>query len=354
MNRISQNGTSKFTPTTTPDAAGLRDKIGICQWFHYEAYDDVLNAIDVLKDLGVKHLRTNMSWADFVRPGGKVWYDWKMETLHAAGFHILLSVWHVPPSYSVGNACNAPPRRLLDYADFIDQVITLYGDKFEELALWNEPNSNYEWDFDEHDPMWVKFGEMISAAAYWAKERGKTTVLGGMMPVDHTWLQLMYDYGVMSHIDVVAIHAFPEMWWPDFPNWEWYDRWKGWEDRVNYIAEHTEGRPVWVTETGLATWDLPKDCLGRYALQVMMLEKAVAAPVERLYWYSAVDLAPDRIAVEGFHVDENEYHLGLMTYEGEKKPAYHRLKELLRPSTARKSVSWAARTQSVQYGLSQR
>jgi CDP-paratose 2-epimerase len=308
----------------------LREKIGLCQWFHYEAYDELLAAVDVIKDLGVKHLRTNLSWADFVRPGGKAWYDWQMQTLYDAGFEILLSVWHVPPSYSVGNACNAPPRRLRDYADFIDQAITLYGDKFREIALWNEPNSSYEWNFDGYDPGWVKFGEMIRDAAFWAKQRNRTTVLGGMMPVDHTWLQLMRDYGVLDHIDIISIHAFPKMWWADFPNWEWYDHWKGWDARVEYIRAHAEGRPIWVTETGLATWDPVNECLSRHDLQVMMLEQAVAAPVERLYWYCAVDLGPHHTAVEGFHVDENEYHLGLATFAGEKKPAYHRFKELLR------------------------
>jgi CDP-paratose 2-epimerase len=307
----------------------LREKVGLCQWFHYEAYDDVLAAIDVLKDLGVKYFRTNISWADFVRPGGKAWYDWQMQMIADAGVHTLLSVWHVPPSYSVGNECNTPPRRLQDYADFIDQVITLYGDQFEELALWNEPNSLYEWNFRQYDPKWKKFGEMVSMAAHWAKQRQRTTVLGGMMPVDHTWLELMRDYGVLESIDVIAIHAFPEMWWPDFPNWEWYDRWNGWEERVAYIAEHAGGRPIWVLETGLATWDPKHERIDRLDLQVMMLERAVAAPVERLYWYSAIDLDPRRSAVEGFHVDENEYHLGLVEYTGKKKAAYYRFKELL-------------------------
>jgi CDP-paratose 2-epimerase len=119
------------------------------------------------------------------------------------------------------------------------------------------------------------------------------------------------------------------MWWSDFPNWEWYDRWKGWEDRVNYLAAYAGERPIWVTETGLATWDPAKNCEARRELQVAMLEQAVAAPVERLYWYSAVDLAPHRTAVEGFHVDENEYHLGLVTWTLDKKPSYYRFKELL-------------------------
>lgn len=312
-----------------PHSPQLVDKFGICQWFHYQAYNDVLVTIEVLQELGIKHLRTGISWADFLRPQGQQWYTWQMRTLAAAGFHILLSVWHVPPSLAEGGACASPPRRLRDYADFIDHVITCYGDQFAELELWNEPNNRLKWDFVHYDPYWAKFGAMIGDAAYWAQQCGKTTVLGGMIPIDHTWLNLMHYYGVLRYIDVVAVHGFPEMWWNDAPNWEWYTHWRGWQGQIDYIAAHADKRPIWVTETGLATWDMAREQVGRHELQVMMVEQAAAAPVERIYWYSAVDLSPAREAIEGFHVDENEYHLGLVTYEGVKKPAYYRLQELL-------------------------
>lgn len=312
--------------------SNLREKLGMCQWFHYEAYADVLATIEVLHDLGVKHLRTGISWADFLRPHGKQWYDWQMKTLHEAGLQVLLSIWHVPPSLAEGGTCASPPQRLRDYADFIDQVITLYGDQFAALELWNEPNNRLKWNFIDFDPAWAKFGEMVGTAAYWAKVRNKPTVLGGMIPVDHTWLNLMESYGVLAYTDVVAIHGFPEMWWKHAPNWEWYHNWHGWQAKLEYIAPHAKGRPIWITETGLATWDMTTEQPGRYQLQGTMLEQAAAAPVERVYWYCAIDLAPDRDAIEGFHVDENEYHLGLVTYTGQKKLAYYRLQELLETS----------------------
>jgi hypothetical protein len=39
-----------------------------------------------------------------------------------------------------------------------------------------------------------------------------------------------------------------------------------------------------------------------------------------------MDLDPQRDAIEGFHVDENEYHLGLATFDGRYKPAFERMK----------------------------
>ena len=307
----------------------MRERLGVCQWFHFEAEDDLEQSVALLEDLGVKHLRTGVSWADFHRAGGKSWYDHQMVRLKEAGLEVLLSVWHTPPSLAEGGSCAGPPRDLKAYADFIDQLIDLYGDCFETLELWNEPNNLYKWDFESYDPDWSKFAEMICGAGYWARERGRTTVLGGAAPADPHWLQLMADYGVLDCVDIVAIHAFPGMWWPDGQNWEWYSHWAGWERRLADVRAAIGERPLWVTETGLATCDRVEADPLKYGLQEQKLVEAAEAPVERLYWYSLVDLHPERDALEGFHVDENEYHMGLVTYRGRKKPAYQRMKRLL-------------------------
>lgn len=307
----------------------LREKIGICQWFHFQDYDAVDRTIDLMHELGAKHLRTGVSWADYFRPNGKAWYDWQMRRLAESGLEVLLSVWHTPPSIAEDSTCNSPPRRLRDYADFIDRLITDYGRAFAALELWNEPNNRLKWDFPRHDPDWQKFGAMIGDAAYWAKQRGRQTVLGGMIPVDHHWLNLMRDAGVLACIDVIAIHGFPGMWFPHHPNWDWQRDWNGWNDRLGYIRAHAGGKPVWVTETGIATWDFALGREAKYELQVQAIEDLTRADGDRFYFYSLIDLDPAREAIEGFHVDENEYHMGLVKHDGYRKHAFTRLKEML-------------------------
>ena len=39
-----------------------------------------------------------------------------------------------------------------------------------------------------------------------------------------------FGYGTLAHVDIVGIHAFPGMWWPGERNWDWHDRWHGWEN----------------------------------------------------------------------------------------------------------------------------
>jgi CDP-paratose 2-epimerase len=319
------------TPATTAaprPSSLLRDRFGVCQWFHYEDYATLEQAVRLLRELGVRHLRTGISWADFLRPKGEDWYDAMMGAL--SEFDVLLSVWHTPPSISEGGVCASPPRRLQDYADFIDQLITRYGRCFTHLELWNEPNNRYKWDFERYDPEWRKFGGMVGTAAYWCRQRGVPTVLGGMIPVDPHWLALMKRWGAFPYLDAVGIHAFPGMWWEGAPNWDWHENWHGWARKVGDLAVHAEGRPIWVTETGLATLEWTNRAEAKLELQAQLLREAVEqCPAERVYWYSLIDLDPAREAIEGFHVEENEYHLGLVRHDGRKKPAFHVLRVLL-------------------------
>ena len=314
----------------------MRQKLGICQWFHFEDFEGVERAVVELRELGVRQLRTGISWADYHRPGGAMWVDWQMEKL--SEFAVLLSIWHTPPSLSEGGVCASPPRRLRDYADFIDLIITRHGEQFETLELWNEPNNRLKWDFLRYDPDWSKFARMIGDAANWAKQRGRKTVLGGMMPVDHHWLETLRSAGALAHIDVVGIHGFPEMWWQDHPNWEWYRDWHGWAEKIRYIGEHAQ-KPIWITETGFATWDCASGQEAQEYLQLSMLRDAAAAPCERVYWYCLEDLDPAREAIEGFHVDEHEYHMGLLRHRGSKKEAHGSFLELLRGETRLRRIS---------------
>ena len=67
MGLLREDGTPKralrLFPECTPD-------FGLCQWFHFEDHrlDD---AVEWLKKLGVRHLRTGLSWADSFRPGAE-------------------------------------------------------------------------------------------------------------------------------------------------------------------------------------------------------------------------------------------------------------------------------------------
>ena len=184
--------------------------LGVLEWFEIGERERAERVIRGLRELGVEHVRTGLSWAGWHTPGGAEWYDWLFPRL-AAHFELLPCVLYTPPSLGVAPRTSAPPRRPRDYADFLDTALSRYGAHFRRVELWNEPNNREEWDLTL-DPEWHLFAELAGDAAYWARERGYGVVLGGMSPIDPSWLWLMGERGVLDLVDVVGIHGFPGTW----------------------------------------------------------------------------------------------------------------------------------------------
>lgn len=284
-------------------------RIGILEWFRPGEYDRVEESLKDLKTLGITHLRTGISWADWYVEGTEKWYDWLFKTL-SKEVEILPCVLYTPPSIGEEAKTSSPPKDLKAFADFIDIIITRYDKYFEWIELWNEPNNIIEYDFTM-DYSWNKFSKMIGMAAYWAQKRGKKTVLGGMSPIDPNWLRLMAEKNTLQHIDAIGIHGFPQT----------FDlHWKGWEENIRAIRsvlkEFQLEKEIWITEAGFSTWQFDE------VKQFEEFKKAVHTSADRVYWYSLHDLDSKLPTVAGFHTDEREYFFGLKTANNQKKLLY--------------------------------
>src|SRR3546814_14335930 len=80
--------------------------LGICQWFHFEDHrlDD---AVQWLRRLGVRHLRTGLSWADSFRPNAEAWFDRQMVALEE--FDVTLTFCFTPEHRGVVPHYTSPP-----------------------------------------------------------------------------------------------------------------------------------------------------------------------------------------------------------------------------------------------------
>jgi beta-xylosidase len=101
-------------------AAGM----GICQWFHFEDHrlDD---AVAWLKRLGVKHLRTGLSWADSFRPDAWRWFDRQMEAL--ADFDVTVTFCFTPEHRGIEPHHTSPPQVAEEFAEFCATMIRRYA-----------------------------------------------------------------------------------------------------------------------------------------------------------------------------------------------------------------------------------
>lgn len=295
--------------TTAGGPAGV-PTLGLTEWFRPNERERVERCLGWLDAIGVRHLRTHLSWADFHGEGGQEWYDWLIPRL-AEQVELLPCLHYTPPSLSETGTSAGPPRRLRDYADFVDHILTRYGQSLQTVELWNEPNNLLDWDW-RADPDWLKFAEMIGDAAHWARQRGRRVVLGGPCPNDLNWLSLMGERGVFEHVDVLGLHGFPGTWDSEDSTWT------GWGPLLAEVGEllrrHNPEAVCWITETGYSTWRADE------ARQLTALLQVIEeAPVERLYWYSLQDLQPDVAVQEGLWFDPRHYHFGLYDSDGRGK-----------------------------------
>ena len=99
-------------------------ELGICQWFHFEdpRLDD---AARWLRKLGVRRLRTGLSWADSLRPGAERWFDRQMKALEE--FDVTLTYCFTPDSEGLRPDHTSPPRNVEAFAEFCGRMTRRYA-----------------------------------------------------------------------------------------------------------------------------------------------------------------------------------------------------------------------------------
>jgi beta-xylosidase len=99
-------------------------EMGLCQWFHYhdERLDD---AVAWMKRMGVRHLRTGLSWADSFRPNALEWFDRQMEAL--ADFDVTVTFCFTPEHRGIAPHHTSAPQVPEEFAEFCGQMIRRYA-----------------------------------------------------------------------------------------------------------------------------------------------------------------------------------------------------------------------------------
>jgi beta-xylosidase len=120
MGLLREDGTPKRAAARFADYA---PELGICQWFHFEDHrlDD---AVMWLKRLGVRYLRTGLSWADSFRPNAEAWFDRQMRALD--GFGVTVTFCFTPEHRGLQPHHTSPPLVDEEFADFCCRMLRRY------------------------------------------------------------------------------------------------------------------------------------------------------------------------------------------------------------------------------------
>lgn len=121
MGILREDGTPKLSFKHFSD---YTPEMGICQWFHFEDHrlDD---AVKWLKQLGVKYLRTGLSWADYYRPDALKWFD--RMTKAVEDFDVTITFCFTPEHKGVQPHHTSPPQQVEEFASFCAEMIRRYA-----------------------------------------------------------------------------------------------------------------------------------------------------------------------------------------------------------------------------------
>ena len=120
MGLVREDGTPKRAARRFPD---YTPDLGICQWFHFEDHrlDD---AVGWLRRLGVRHLRTGLSWADSFRPNAEQWFDRMIRALEP--FEVTVTFCFTPEERGIAPHHTSPPLVEEEFAEFCARMLRRY------------------------------------------------------------------------------------------------------------------------------------------------------------------------------------------------------------------------------------
>jgi beta-xylosidase len=200
----------------------------------------------------------------------------------------------------------------------------------EAAMIWNEPNNKSHWD-PELDPDWNRFADMtiLAADAVASANPAVTRILGGISPIDANFMALMKQFGVLDHVDAVAVHGFPL----DWNLWQIQE----WPQKIGEISSVTD-LPVWVSEVGVSSF-------GAEEVQLWGLRRTaelLLGNVPCIQWYSLYDLPLEWGATTRHREAEGSsyyrhFYMGLLRQDGTPKPA---LEEFMRYTPEMGLAQW--------------
>jgi beta-xylosidase len=182
----------------------------------------------------------------------------------------------------------------------------------EAAKIWNEPNNKSHWDI-LIDPDWAMFANLATAAGKAIRSAHPTLprVLGGMSPIDPSFIGNMQARGVLDHFDAVAVHGFPL----DWNLWQIHE----WPAKLEEIKAVTS-LPVWVTEVGISSFGAEEvQAWGLTRTAELLIGRA-----PRIHWYSLYDLPSSWEATTRHKEAEGSsyyrhFHMGLLREDGTPK-----------------------------------
>ncbi|MFN2431580.1 MAG: beta-xylosidase [Gemmatimonadota bacterium] len=117
-------GLLRWDGTPKRSLSEFRPELGICQWFQFGDERSLTLAVEWLQRLGVRHVRTGLSWAESLLPGADAWFDRLVAALEP--FDVCATLCFTPPTRGVRPYHTSPPLDVTEFAAFARRIARRY------------------------------------------------------------------------------------------------------------------------------------------------------------------------------------------------------------------------------------
>ncbi len=299
-----------------------------------DSIDRVRRHLKIARALGVRYLRCAFSWNGIEPERGKyrfAFWDGLAKEAKGAGITLIPYVAYTPrwAANRSDGFWKQPPADSGDYARFMAVLAERYRRTIRSWELWNEPDNREYWNGspDQFAAMAIVAAEAVRKVA-----PEDQLVLGGMSGGPDSFFDaLISKHHLDRHVDVLALHAYPESW-----NEERAETVFGpWIERMHQVARPS-GRKLWLNEMGYAdsryqpnhasSWGTNTyyayEHTRRYAADFLFKSFVMALAsneVSLAGWYRIDDFAENDPRMPSDKVND---HLGLLDTNGHPKPAF--------------------------------
>ncbi|MDR2138105.1 MAG: cellulase family glycosylhydrolase [Tannerella sp.] len=213
-----------------------------------EEYSHMPENFRMLREAGIRWVRTDFSWSGMEGPQGKWHFDFLdrvVEEAEKQGLQIL-----APLLYNVpwANPAYAHPDAWLKY---VEKAVTRYKDRVKHWEIWNEPNL-YPRFWDRREDA-ANYALLLEATAKKIREIDPDAVIvhAGLAGIPTAYIEKSFAAGSGRSFDKFAVHPYRA----PMDTWEATDRFC--EDirelRALMAKYGIEQKGIWFTEMGLTT-----------------------------------------------------------------------------------------------------
>jgi hypothetical protein len=287
--------------------------------------------------LGVRYLRCAFSWNGIEKQQGR--YDWRFwDDLVAAAqkqqIGLIPYVAYTPEwaARERNQFYKQPPRDPHLYADFMSAAAARYRGRIRSWELWNEPDNKDYWTGTP-----AEFAALVTLAARRIREADPAAVLvlGGMANGPSAFFRsLIAEHRLDRHVDVIAVHAYPESWLNERAEQIFDD----WLPAIRNLVP--AGPELWLNEMGYADYRLKPDAASIYGTNVFYrYEHTPVYQAAMLFKMHVMARADGALSLSGWyriddfpHADTRigtdlvNHHLGLLDSRGRPKPAFRAMR----------------------------